>query len=47
MSKDSAHLAQPEATSIFILRDAYRCIRPLAMLWSMGKDSTALLWLAP
>jgi sulfate adenylyltransferase subunit 2 len=35
-----------EARSIFILREAYRRIKPLGMLWSIGKDSTALLWLA-
>jgi sulfate adenylyltransferase subunit 2 len=35
-----------EARSVFILREAYRRIRPLGMLWSIGKDSTALLWLA-
>ena len=40
------HLDQLEARSIFILREAYRRIRPLGMLWSIGKDSTALLWLA-
>jgi sulfate adenylyltransferase subunit 2 len=35
-----------EARSIAILREAYFRVSPLAMLWSMGKDSTALLWLA-
>lgn len=40
------HLDELEARSIFILREAYRRIRPLGMLWSIGKDSTALLWLA-
>jgi sulfate adenylyltransferase subunit 2 len=39
-------LDELEAQSIFILREAYRRIRPLGMLWSIGKDSTALLWLA-
>ena len=39
-------LQQLEADSIFILREAYNRVKPLAMLWSMGKDSTALLWLA-
>ncbi|MBD5633322.1 MAG: sulfate adenylyltransferase subunit CysD [Candidatus Eremiobacteraeota bacterium] len=34
-----------EARSIAILREAYFRLNPLAMLWSMGKDSTALLWL--
>ena len=35
-----------EARSIAILREAYFRVTPLCMLWSMGKDSTALLWLA-
>ncbi|GAC1303795.1 MAG: sulfate adenylyltransferase subunit 2 [Vulcanimicrobiaceae bacterium] len=35
-----------EARSIAILREAYFRVQPLCMLWSMGKDSTALLWLA-
>ncbi len=35
-----------EAQSVFILREAYREFKSLAMLWSIGKDSTALLWLA-
>lgn len=35
-----------EADSIYILREARRCVARLCMLWSMGKDSTALLWLA-
>jgi hypothetical protein len=34
-------LDELEAQSIFILREAYRRIRPLGMLWSIGKDSTA------
>lgn len=39
------HLDQLEAKSIYILREAYNRIDNLAMLWSIGKDSTALLWL--
>jgi len=35
-----------EARSVAILREAYFRVAPLCMLWSMGKDSTALLWLA-
>lgn len=34
-----------EAKSIYILREAYNRIDNLAMLWSIGKDSTAMLWL--
>ncbi|QQG36893.1 MAG: sulfate adenylyltransferase subunit CysD [Micavibrio aeruginosavorus] len=41
-----AYLDQLESQSIYVLREAYNGIHPLAMLWSMGKDSTALLWLA-
>ncbi|UCD52584.1 MAG: sulfate adenylyltransferase subunit 2 [Phycisphaerales bacterium] len=35
-----------ESQSIFILREAYRSFQNLVMLWSIGKDSTVLLWLA-
>lgn len=40
------HLEQLEAHSVHILREAYRSFKDLAMLWSIGKDSTVLLWLA-
>jgi sulfate adenylyltransferase subunit 2 len=39
-------LEQLEARSIHILREAYREFKGLCMLWSIGKDSTVLLWLA-
>ena len=35
-----------ETQSVFILREAYRSFKDLVMLWSIGKDSTVLLWLA-
>lgn len=35
-----------EAQTVYILREACSRVKPLAMLWSMGKDSTALLWCA-
>jgi sulfate adenylyltransferase subunit 2 len=35
-----------EDESIFILREAYAKVRPLVMLWSIGKDSNVLVWLA-
>ncbi len=35
-----------EAQSVYILREAYRHFDSLCMLWSIGKDSTVLLWLA-
>ena len=34
-----------EHNAITIVREAFATLRPLAMLWSMGKDSTALLWI--
>ncbi len=40
------HLRQLESQSVYILREAYKHFSNLAMLWSMGKDSTVLLWLA-
>lgn len=39
------HLKALENKSIFILREAYANFRDLGMLWSIGKDSTVLLWL--
>ncbi len=39
-------LTQLENKSIHILREAYACFGNLAMLWSVGKDSTVLLWMA-
>jgi sulfate adenylyltransferase subunit 2 len=35
-----------EAQTIYILREAYNRVKPLGMLWSLGKDSNALLWMA-
>jgi len=35
-----------EAQSVTILREAYREFKQLCMLWSIGKDSTVMLWLA-
>jgi len=40
------HLEQLESTSVHILREAYANFKELCMLWSIGKDSTVLLWLA-
>lgn len=39
------HLDKLENQSIFILREAYKKFKKLAMLWSIGKDSNVLLWL--
>jgi sulfate adenylyltransferase subunit 2 len=39
-------LSELENQSVYILREAYNHFDNLAMLWSIGKDSTVLLWLA-
>lgn len=41
-----SHLQALEAQSISILREAAYHIPKLAMLWSFGKDSTVMIWLA-
>ena len=41
-----SHLRQLESQSVYIFREAYKHFHNLAMLWSMGKDYTVLLWLA-
>ncbi len=38
-------LDELESRSIFIIREAYQQFRKIALLWSIGKDSTALLWI--
>ncbi len=40
------HLDELESRSVHILREGYANFKNLGMLWSMGKDSTVLLWLA-
>lgn len=40
------HLDKLENKSVHILREAYSAFDNLCMLWSIGKDSTVLLWLA-
>lgn len=40
------YLDQLENKSIYIFREAYANFKNLCMLWSIGKDSTVLLWLA-
>ncbi|RKX77355.1 MAG: sulfate adenylyltransferase, partial [Spirochaetes bacterium] len=39
-------ITQLESLGIHILREAYANFRNMCMLWSIGKDSTVLLWLA-
>ncbi len=40
------HLDRLENIGIHVLREAYANFKNLCMLWSIGKDSTVLLWLA-
>jgi len=40
------HLDILENISVRILREAYANFKQLCMLWSIGKDSTVMLWLA-
>lgn len=40
------HLEALEQQSVYIFREAYKHFDNLCMLWSIGKDSTVLLWLA-
>lgn len=42
----SDHLSELEHRSVHILREAHAAFKQLCMLWSIGKDSTVLLWLA-
>jgi sulfate adenylyltransferase subunit 2 len=39
------YLDELEAKSIYIIREAYNRIDPMAMLWSIGKDSNVMLWM--
>src|SRR5262249_7493689 len=39
------YLDHLEYQTIFILPEAFAPVKPLARLWSIGKDSTALLWM--
>ena len=40
------HLDRLESQSVFIFREAFNKFEQLAMLWSMGKDSNVMIWLA-
>ena len=40
------HIEKLENRSVNILREAYSQFKDLCMLWSIGKDSTVMLWLA-
>ncbi len=39
-------LDELEAQSLFILREAFAQMRKIALLWSLGKDSNVMIWLA-
>lgn len=39
------HLDTLESRSVYIIREAFKQYRRVGMLWSIGKDSTTLLWL--
>ncbi len=45
-SSTRARLKTLEDRSVFILREAFSQIDKLAMLWSLGKDSNVMVWLA-
>lgn len=40
------YLYELENKTIYIIREAYARFRNIALLWSIGKDSTSLLWIA-
>ncbi len=39
------HLSELESKTIYIVREAYSRFKNMGMLWSIGKDSTTLLWM--
>lgn len=39
-------LDELEAQSIFVLREAFARLDRLALLWSLGKDSNVMIWIA-
>jgi sulfate adenylyltransferase subunit 2 len=39
-------LDELEAQSIFIFREAFARLKKVALLWSLGKDSNVMIWLA-
>ena len=40
------HLDQLETQSIYIFREAFARLKKIALLWSLGKDSNVMIWLA-
>ena len=45
MQSKLSQLDKLESQSIFIIREAFSQFKNVAILWSIGKDSTTLLWL--
>ncbi len=41
-----SQLDELEEQSVYIFREAFKHFKQLGMLWSIGKDSTVMLWLA-
>jgi len=39
------YLQELESRTIYIIREAYNKFKNIALLWSIGKDSTTLLWI--
>src|SRR5690606_13461374 len=46
MTLPMTRLDRLESQSVFIFREAFNRIDNLAMLWSLGKDSNVMIWLA-
>ncbi len=45
MGEETLLLNELEQKSIFIIREAYSKYKKIGLLWSIGKDSTTMLWL--
>jgi sulfate adenylyltransferase subunit 2 len=39
------HISRLESRTIYIIREAYSQFKKIALLWSIGKDSTTMLWI--
>ena len=39
-------LDELESQSVFIFREAFARLKRIAILWSLGKDSNVMIWLA-
>jgi len=45
MESKHAHLNALENQSVYIIREVYRKFKKIAILWSIGKDFSVMLWL--